>query len=98
MFGYQERWHEYRTRVSEIHGRFRPQAAGTLAPWHLGQYFTVAPTLGQTFIEENNDQMERAVSGGAAIDTQQFLGTFMIQREATRPIPMYGTPVTLGRF
>jgi len=98
VFGYQERWHEYRTRVSEVHGQFRPQAAGTLAPWHLGQYFTVAPTLGQTFVEENNDQMERAVSAGAAADNQQFLGTFMVQREATRPVPMYGTPVTLGRF
>jgi len=98
VFGYQERWHEYRTLMSEVHGVFRPQAAGTLAPWTLTQYFTSAPTLGQTFIEENNDQMTRAVSAGAAADNQQFLGTFMLQREAVRPIPMYGTPVTLGRF
>lgn len=98
VFGYQERWHEYRTVTSEVHGLFRPQAVGTIAPWTLTQYFTVAPTLGQTFIEENNDQLTRALSAGAAADGQQFLGTFMIQREAVRPVPMYGTPVTLGRF
>ena len=98
VFGYQERWHEYRTLTSECHGLFRPQAVGTIAPWTLTQNFTSAPTLGQTFIEENNDQMTRAVVGGALFDNQQFLGTFMIQREAVRPIPMYGTPVTLGRF
>lgn len=98
VFGYQERWHEYRTLTSEVHGLFRPQAAGTLAPWHLGQLFSVAPTLGQTFIEENRLQLRRALSAGALADDQQFLGTFMIQREAVRPVPMYGTPVTLGRF
>lgn len=98
VFGYIERWHEYRTVVSEVHGLFRPQAAGTLAAWHLGQLFTSAPNLGQTFIEENRNQMQRAVSAGAAADEQQFLGVFLINREATRPIPMYGTPVTLGRY
>ncbi len=98
VFGYQERWHEYRTLQSEIHGVMRPQAGSTLAFMHLGQLFTSAPTLGTTFIQETRDQLRRAITTGAATDNQQFLGTFLLQREATRPIPMYGTPVSLDRF
>lgn len=98
VFGYIERWQEYRTVVSEVHGLFRPMAAGTLAAWHQSQLFSSAPVLGQTFIQENLNQMQRAVSAGAAADGQQFLGLFMVHRDITRPIPMYGTPVTLGRF
>jgi len=97
VFGYQERWHEYRTRYSDITGKFRPYVTGTLAPWHLGQNFVGFPTLGQTFIEDT-PPMSRVLAAGGAAAGQQYLGDFLIQREAVRPIPMFGTPVTLGRF
>lgn len=95
-FGFQERWQEYRTRVSEVTGMFRPTTASNIAPWHLSQQFSVAPTLGQTFIEDT-PPMSRVLIGGANT-SQQYLGDFLIKRVATRPIPMYGTPATLGRF
>jgi hypothetical protein len=99
VFGYQERWHEYRTRYSEVTGRFRTNVAGTLAGWHLAQNFTNAPVLGQTFIEDTPPMSRVLAAGGtAATQTQEYLGDLLIQREAVRPIPMFGTPVTLGRF
>ena len=49
VFGYQERWAEYRYSQSEITGLFRSTAAGTLDAWHLAQRFTVLPVLGPTF-------------------------------------------------
>lgn len=99
VFGYQERWHEYRTRYSEVTGRFRTYVSGTLAGWHLAQNFSSAPTLGKTFVEDTPPMARVLAAGGtAATQVQEYLGDLLIQREAVRPIPMFGTPVTLGRF
>lgn len=97
VFGYQERWHEYRTRYSEVTGIMRSTAAGTIDAWHLAQNFTAAPTLSQTFIEEN-PPMARVLAAGALAAGQQYLADIFIQRTAVRPIPTFGTPVGLGRF
>jgi hypothetical protein len=99
VFGYQERWHEYRTRYSDVTGRFRTYVTGTLGAWHLAQNFGSAPVLGQTFIEDT-PPMARVLPGGLEVGTQsiEYLADILIQREAVRPLPMFGTPVTLGRF
>jgi hypothetical protein len=99
VFGYQERWHEYRTRYSDVSGRFRTYVSGTLSAWHLAQNFTSAPVLGQTFIQDS-PPMARVLSAGGEAATQhvEYLADILIQREAVRPLPMFGTPVTLGRF
>ncbi len=52
VFGYQERYAEYRYKPSEICGLFRSDAAGTLHNWHLAQDFAAAPALDTDFIEE----------------------------------------------
>lgn len=99
VFGYQERWQEYRTRVSEVAGAFKGgvDAAGALETWGLWQRFVTPPVLGSTFIQDNAP-MTRVLAAGASAVDQMFLGDFLINREAVRPIPMYGTPVLLGRF
>ena len=97
VFGYQERWHEYRTRQSEVTGIMRSTATGTLDAWHLAQRFTAAPTLNSAFIQDT-PPMSRVLAAGALADAQQYLADIMFQRTAVRPVPMYGTPVLLGRF
>lgn len=97
VFGYQERWHEYRTRTSEVTGMFRSGVTGTLDAWHLGQNFTARPTLSPTFIEDTPD-MERVLAAAAQAIDQQYLADLFIERRAVRPIPTFGTPATLGRF
>ena len=61
VFGYQERWAEYRYSPSQITGLFRSTASGTLDGWHLSQRFTSLPVLGTTFIQEN-PPLSRGVS------------------------------------
>jgi len=70
-----------------------------LAAWHLGQGFGSAPVLGKTFIEDT-PPMPRVLAAGqtAADQAIEYLADILIQREAVRPIPMFGTPATLGRF
>lgn len=97
VFGYQEAWHAYRTRHSEVTGIMRSGVAATLDAWHLAQFFTAAPLLNQTFIEDN-PPMARVLAAGALAVNQQYLADIMINREAVRPIPTFGTPATLGRF
>lgn len=97
VFGYQERWHELRTVKSTVRGLFRPTAAGNIDEWHLSQQFSPAPTLGQTFIEDS-PPMSRVLAAGGAAAGMQYLADVHVRREVTRPLPMYGTPVGLGRF
>lgn len=97
VFGYQEAWHSYRTRYSEVTGLMKSGGAITLDPWHLAQYFITAPLLNTAFLKDD-PPMERVLAAGALAVNQQYLADIMIEREAVRPIPAYGTPVTLGRF
>lgn len=97
VFGYQEAWHHYRTRTSEVCGIMRSTAASTIDQWHLAQKFTSAPTLNQTFIEDT-PPLSRVLAAGTAANGQQFLADILIQRQAVRPLPAYGTPALLGRF
>ena len=53
VFGYQERYADYRYKPSRISGLMRPNVAGTLEIWHLSQEFGSLPTLNETFIQEN---------------------------------------------
>jgi len=101
IFGYQERWQEYRTRYSDITGVFRPTAPTNIDEWHISEAFATAPVLGTTFIEDQTmNTLDRVLQAGATARTnnQQFFGDFLIERDAVRPLPMYGTPATLGRF
>ena len=53
VFGYSERWAEYRYKTSLITGQMSSLASTPLDAWHLAQEFTSAPSLNTTFIEEN---------------------------------------------
>lgn len=53
VFGYQERWAEYRYNPSLVTGAMRSAAATPLDAWHLAQDFSALPTLGDAFIQED---------------------------------------------
>ena len=97
VFGYQERWHEYRTRYSEVTGLFRSTSAGNIDEWHLAQHFSAPPTLSASFIIDQ-PPMTRVLAAGAAAVNVNYIADILIDRVATRPIPMFGTPATLARF
>lgn len=97
VLGYQERWHEYRQRHSEIVGVFRSTAAANIDEWHLAQHFTAAPVLNGGFLADD-PPVARVIAPGAAANGMQYLADIEIERNAVRPLPQYGTPVKLGRF
>lgn len=97
VFGYQERWAEYRYWPSRISGLFRSTASGTIDIWHAAQRFTALPTLNQTFIEENVP-MSRLLAVGAGANGKQFLFDSFFELKAARPIPMYSVPGLVDHF
>ena len=53
VFGYQERYAEYRYKPSRLTNLMSVDAASSLSAWHLSEDFTSLPTLGDTFIQSN---------------------------------------------
>lgn len=97
VFGYQERWAEYRYSPSQICGLFRSTATGTIDPWHLSQRFTALPTLNQTFIEEN-PPLSRVLAVGAEADGQQLLFDGFFDMRVARPMPLFSVPGLIDHF
>lgn len=97
VFGYQERWAEYRYNPSQITGLFRSTAAGTIDPWHLAQRFTSLPVLGGAFIQDT-PPVERIVAVGAEANGQQFIFDAFFSNRAARPLPMYSVPGLIDHF
>lgn len=97
VFGYQERWAEYRHSPSMITGLFRSTAAGTIDGWHLSQKFTALPTLNTTFIQDT-PPVSRVVAVGVAANGQQLLFDSVFSTRATRPLPMYSVPGMIDHF
>ena len=53
VFGYQERYAEYRYKPSRLTGLMAVDAASSLIAWHLSEDFGALPTLGANFIVSN---------------------------------------------
>ena len=95
VFGYQERYAEYRYKPSQITGKFRSSVTdGNLDVWHLSQFFSNAPTLNEEFIMEN-PPIKRIV---AVQDEPEFLLDIGFRYTTVRPMPMFGTPGLVDHF
>ena len=97
VFGYQERWAEYRYYPSRISGLFRSTAAGTIDAWHLAQRFTSLPTLNTSFIQDT-PPVDRIVAVGAAANGKQFIFDSFFDCKKARPMPMYSVPGLIDHF
>lgn len=95
VFGYQERYAEYRYKPSQITGKFRSSVTGgSLDKWHLSQFFKNAPTLNEEFILEN-PPIDRII---AVPSEPEFLLDIGFRYTTVRPMPMFGTPGLVDHF
>jgi hypothetical protein len=94
VFGYQERWSEYRYKPSQITGKLRPDYETSLDVWHLSQEFGSLPTLSQTFIEYDTP-MDRVL---AVTDEPSFVLDFFFDYKCVRPMPTFSIPSLMTRF
>lgn len=94
VWGYQERFAEYRYKPSVITGQMRSSYAQSLDTWHLAQDFAARPLLNSTFIEEN-PPFERVI---AVPSEPHFIGDFHFRMRCARPMPLYGVPGMMDHF
>lgn len=94
VFGYQERYGEYRYFPSQISGLFRSSNPATLDFWHLSQDFASLPALNSDFIEEN-PPIGRVI---AVPSEPQFIFDSYFRMRCVRPMPMYGVPGYIDHF
>lgn len=94
VFGYQERFAEYRYSTSRITGKFRSTYAQSLDVWHLSQKFDNLPALSSQWIEDK-PPIDRVI---AVPSEPQFIFDSMISLNCARPMPVYSTPGLVDHF
>ncbi|QCQ84913.1 major capsid protein [Blackfly microvirus SF02] len=94
VFGYQERYAEYRYKPSVITGQMRSTFAQPLDMWHLAQKFTALPLLNAAFIVDT-PPVARVV---AVPSEPNFLLDAYFDYKCARPMPMYSVPGMMDHF
>lgn len=95
VFGYQERFAEYRYKPSLITGQFRSSDPNTLDFWHLAQNFSSLPVLDDTFIQET-PPLDRVLAVTA--NTPQMIFDSYFKIKCARPMPVYSVPGLIDHF
>ena len=95
VFGYQERFAEYRYKPSMITGQFRSNYAQTLDTWHLAIDFASLPALNSSFIEEN-PPVDRVTATTSPYPN--LLLDMYFDLKCARPMPTYGVPGLIDHF
>lgn len=94
VFGYQERYGEYRYKPSQITGKFRSTYPQSLDVWHLSQKFENAPQLSAEFIQDNPP-----INRIKAVQSEpDFLLDVEFNYKCIRPLPLFGTPGLVDHF
>ena len=94
VFGYQERYAEYRYKPSQITGQFRSNYVTSLDTWHLSQEFATLPVLNTSFIVEN-PPVDRVIAVPAE---PHFIFDSYISLQCARPMPLYSVPGLIDHF
>lgn len=90
VFGYQERYAEYRYGVNMVTGPMRSNYATSLDAWHFATEFSSLPVLNNSFIVDN-PPVDRALAVTGANEPQVLLDSLFRIRHA-RQLPINGTP------
>lgn len=94
VFGYQERFAEYKYKPNLITGKFRSNDPQSLDIWHLAQDFASLPALNSTFIQEN-PPMDRVL----AVPTEpDLIMDCYFDLDCVRPMPLYSVPGLIDHF
>lgn len=94
VFGYQERYAEYRYKPSLITGQFRSSATTPLDTWHLSQEFSTRPELNEAFIIEQ-PPLDRVI---AVPSEPHFIFDSYFKFKCSRPMPLYSVPGLMDHF
>lgn len=99
VFGYQEYAADYRYNRRIMTGEMRPDATGTLASWHYGDYYQLnAPQLNSTWIADHSKELIDRTLAVTSVNANQFFGCFDFATEVSTWLPMYSIPGYVDHF
>lgn len=91
VFGYQERWAEYRYLPDLVCGAFRPDYEQSLDFWLYTDDYETLPVLSQEWIEEPVGNMDRTLAVESDLE-DQFIANFQFVIDSSRPMEKYSIP------
>lgn len=94
IWGYQERYAEYRYQPGKITGKFRSEDPESLDVWHLSQDFDELPPLNSLFTADF-PPVDRVVAVPSEPD---LIVDCWHNVKATRPMPIYAVPGMVDHF
>lgn len=97
IFGYQERYAEYKMRQDKVTGEMRPDINGSLASWNLADHYTGPVYLSDEWIREDKSNVDRTLAVTSAV-SNQILADFYVDCKATRPMPVHSVPGLADHF
>lgn len=97
VFGYNERWVEYRTETNLNTGAFSPNYAQSLDSWHYGDDYNSLPVLSDEWRRETKDYIDRTLAVTSAVE-DQFLMDSRWEFDKSSSIPLRSIPGLLDHF
>ena len=97
VFGYQERYAEYRYFPSKITGLFRSNVTSgftSIDQWHLSEDFSALPVLNSSFIQDS-PPIDRVIA--TASEPHLILDAYF-NLKCARVMPVYGVPGLIDHF
>lgn len=97
VFGFQERWAEYRYKPSQVTGEMRSNYSLSLDSWHLADYYTSQPYLSPEWIVEDANTVDRTIAVSSRVSDQLFADIYFSET-VTRPMPLYSVPGLIDHY
>jgi len=94
VFGYQERYAEYRYKPSIVTAAMRSAAATPLHAWHLALDFESLPLLNDVFMADD-PPIDRVI---ATPSEPHMIGDFFFTYNCARPMPTFAVPGLIDHF
>lgn len=90
-FGFQEAWADYRHIPNRVAGELRSTYATPLDMWHLGDYYSGMPNLGDEWLRESKEELDRCLAVTSS-KANQLIVDLYVDAKAARPMPLYSIP------
>lgn len=91
VLGYNEPWVDYKYMTNEIKGQFKSNDPKSLDIYHLGDEYSGEVTLGEQFIIETPNNLDRCLSVPSTTQ-DQFVIDISFDIPATRVMPVHSIP------
>nr|QJB19766.1 MAG: major capsid protein [Microvirus sp.] len=92
VFGYQEAWADYRYKPNRVSAEMKAAvSSGSLNFWHFADEYDTVPTLSESWLAEDKNNVDRALAVTSKL-SRQIIADIYVQNRCTRVMPLYSIP------